>query len=354
MAGMNRRRLVPAALAALAAACALRGAPDPVRVKVVVVAMFEAGSDTGDVPGEFQFWVEREGLGRVWDFPQGERSLRSTGDGAILGVVTGTGTIHSAATIMALGLDPRFDLTRAYWVVAGIAGANPDVMSVGSAAWAEWVVDGDLGHEIDAREMPAGWPTGHIPLREKAPYALPASPSEGQVFHLEPSLVDWAYRLTRDTPLADSEPLRRHRALYAGYPNALRPPFVLKGDTLSCMNYWHGRLMNDWAEAWVRYFTLGAGTFATSAMEDSGTLQALTWLSRAGRADVRRVLVLRTASNYDMQWPGATAAESLSGESLSKGYSAYLPALEAAHRVGSRVVHELAGGWAAYEKSPPR
>ncbi len=350
-----KRGILASSLALALAAPAWLGAADaPIRVKVVVVAMFEAGADTGDTPGEFQFWVEREGLARSWDFPQGERRLRSTGDGSILGVVTGVGTIHSAATVMALGLDPRFDLTHAYWLVAGIAGANPDVMSLGSAAWAEWIVDGDLGHEIDAREMPAGWPTGHVPLRRKSPYEGEPQPPEGQVFHLDHALVDWAYRLTRDTPLSDSEPLRRHRALYTGYTVAQKPPFVLKGDNLASMNYWHGKLMNDWAEAWVRYYTGGAGTFATSAMEDTGTLQSLTWLARAGRVDVSRVLVLRTASNFDMQWPGATAAESLSGESLSKGYSAYLPSLEAAYRVGSRVVHELVGGWAAYEKTPPR
>ncbi len=326
----------------------------PVRVKLVVVAMFEAGQDTGDVPGEFQYWVEREHLDRTWAFPQGERTLRSSPDGSILGVVTGMGTIHSAATIMALGLDPRFDLTHAYWLVAGIAGANPDVMSLGSAAWAEWVVDGDLGHEIDPREAPAGWATGHLPIRKKSPYEQPMIPIEGQVFHLDPALVDWAYRLTKDTPLPDSAGLRRHRALYVGYPNALKPPLVLKGDNVAAMDYWHGKLMNAWAEAWVKYYTAGQGTFATSAMEDTGTLQALTWLTRAGRVDVRRALVLRTASNYEMQWPGATAAESLSGESLDQGYSAYLPSLEAAYRVGSRVVHELAGHWDQYEQTPPR
>jgi len=37
----------------------------PIPVKVVVVTMFERGEDTGDQPGEFQFWVEREHLDRV-------------------------------------------------------------------------------------------------------------------------------------------------------------------------------------------------------------------------------------------------------------------------------------------------
>jgi purine nucleoside permease len=332
----------------------LPGADPPVKVRVVVVAMFEVGNDTGDVPGEFQYWVERGKLDRIWEFPEGERHLRSNADGSILAVVTGMGTIHSAATIMALGLDPRFDLRKTYWLVAGIAGADPNVMSLGSAAWAEWVVDGDLSHEIDAREMPKDWPTGRIPIRRFEPYAQPLKLERGQVYHLRPELVDWAYRLTKDTQLPDSEPLRNHRALYAGYPAAQRPPFVLKGDNVAAMDFWHGELMNAWAEQWVKYFTNGAGTFATSAMEDSGTLESLGALTRAGRADVSRALVLRTASNFDMQWPGATAIGSLSGEALSKGYSAYLPSLEAAYRVGSRVVHELDSNWASYENTPPK
>jgi purine nucleoside permease len=83
-------------------------------------------------------------------------------------------------------------------------------------------------------------------------------------------------------------------------------------------------------------------------------MQSLTFLARAKRVDVRRVLVLRTASNFDMQAPGGDAAESLSGEKLGPGYSAYLPSLEAAHRVGSVVVRELVQHWARYEKAMPK
>jgi purine nucleoside permease len=41
----------------------------PLKVKVVVVAMFEVGADTGDVPGEFQFWIERRKLAHVISLP---------------------------------------------------------------------------------------------------------------------------------------------------------------------------------------------------------------------------------------------------------------------------------------------
>lgn len=191
-------------------ACVLAAAPlveaTPVPVKVVVVAMFEAGEDTGDHPGELQFWVGREGLTRTWAFPVGERPLRSNEDGSVLAVLTGVGTMRAAATVMALGLDPRFDLTKAYWLVAGIAGVNPNDASLGSAVWAEWVVDGDLGHEIDAREVPPDWPTGYVPLRKSIPYEKPADPNQAMVFHLDPGLGSG--RLTR--PPTSSLPTPTH------------------------------------------------------------------------------------------------------------------------------------------------
>jgi len=89
-----------------------------------------------------------------------------------------------------------------------------------------------------------------------------------------------------------------------------------------------------------------------AAMEDSGTLQALTLLSQAGRADRQRVLVLRTVSNYDREPPGKSVAESLR-EMVSGNYSAYMPALEAAETVGDRVVRDLVEHWADRESTIP-
>jgi purine nucleoside permease len=325
----------------------------PIKVKVVVLAMFEVGADTGDVPGEFQLWAEREKLDKIYPLPAAHHDVRATADGAVIATVTGMGTARAAASVMALGLDPRFDLSKAYWVVAGIAGVDPADASIGSAVWAEWIVDGDLAHEIDPREMPKDWKTGYLPLHRKQPYEPPVDRSGGEAYRLNPALVEWAYRLTKDTPLMDTEGMAKRRALYVGFPNAQKPPFVLKGDSLAAMTYWHGKVLNEWANNWVKYYSDGKGEYVTTAMEDTGTLQSLTWLAKAGKVDVNRVLVLRTASNFDMQWPGGDAAESLSGEKLESGYSAYIPALEAAHKVGSKVVHELVSGWAKYENEIP-
>jgi purine nucleoside permease len=320
-------------------------------VKVVVVAMFERGADTGDEPGEFQYWVEREKLDRVLPFPAGYHDLRMNGRG-VLGILTGIGTAKASASIMALGLDPRFDLQQAYWVVAGIAGIDPADGSLGSAAWAEWVVDGDIGHEIDAREIPADWKTGYVPLRKSIPYEQPRRvPDEGEIYHLNSALVDWAFQLTKGVQLGDNDAMRTRREQFE-QPNARRPPFVLKGDTLSSGTFWHGKLLNQWANDWVKYHTDGRGNYVTSAMEDTGTLQALTFLSKAGRVDLNRVLVLRAASNYDQQRPGISAAESLA-ETKIGSYVAFLPALEAAYRVGHAVVDELVAHWAQYRDRTP-
>jgi len=100
-----------------------------ISIKVVVVTMFEIGEDTGDRPGEFQTWVEQLPLPEKIRFPQGHRDLRYNRDKGVLGIVTGIGTGRAAASIMALGMDPRFDLSKAYWLVAGIAGVNPNEAS---------------------------------------------------------------------------------------------------------------------------------------------------------------------------------------------------------------------------------
>jgi len=84
-------------------------------------------------------------------------------------------------------------------------------------------------------------------------------------------------------------------------------------------------------------------------MEDSGTLTALRRLSRVGRVDLQRVLVLRAASNYSMPPPGKGAAWSATAEYPEEGR----PAFEAAYQVGNRVAQALITGWDRYRDVIP-
>jgi purine nucleoside permease len=63
-----------------------------------------------------------------------------------------------------------------------------------------------------------------------------------------------------------------------GFPNGVRPSFVTRGEAISAGTFWRGSKMDDLANPWVRYYTAGEGDYMVCAMEDAGTLQALTFL----------------------------------------------------------------------------
>lgn len=324
---------------------------NPLPVKAVIVTMFEVGEDTGDNPGEFQLWKERRDLDMVIPFPHGFHDLHYNPESQILAIVTGIGTARSSATTMALGLDPRFDLKQAYWLVAGIAGIDPEDASIGSAAWATYLVDGDLSHEIDAREKPEDWDTGYFARYTQGPWDPNRPEPTGELFVTNTGLRDWAYDLTKDLELPDDPEIAHEREKYEGYPNAQRPPFILKGAQLAAMTFWHGEIMNDWANKWVKYWTDGEGEFVTSAMEETGTFQSLSWLDNLGVVDKDRVMVLRAGSNYTMPPPGVSAAENLLKE--NDGYAGMIASLETLYSAGSVVVDELLGNWDVYADCVP-
>ena len=174
-------------------------AQKPWPIRAVVVTTFEIGNDTGDIPGEFQLWVEREHLTEVLAFPGGVHPLRTNPEHTILGMVSGTTLVNATASMMALGLDPRFDLTHAYILINGIAGVDPHSASIGSAAWASYVV-GDAAREIDPHDAPPDWPYGIFPMGGTAPNPATIPAQHGIIrrnaYTLNASLAAWAFAQT--------------------------------------------------------------------------------------------------------------------------------------------------------------
>src|SRR6202020_2400615 len=107
-------------------------------------------------------------LDEVIEFPGGVHPLRTNKEHTILGMVSGTTLVNATASMMALGLDPRFDLTDASILINRSAGIDPRIASIGSAAWARYVI-GDVAREIDPREAPKDWPYGIFPTTAKQP-----------------------------------------------------------------------------------------------------------------------------------------------------------------------------------------
>ena len=341
------RRISMAALLMLLSSLAFSATKIP--VKVVVVTMFEYGEVTGDKAGEFQLWTEREKLNHVYPFPLGNYDLRMNDDGLLV-ICTGGGISNATSSIMALGLDPRFDLSKAYWLIAGIAGGDPLDVSLGSAVWSSEVVDGDLLYEIDAREIPEDWPYGLIPLGAKKPNdTVNGWTVDTIAYSLNAQLSRWAFEQTKDYPLADSLGIKKFRQQFKGYKNAQRPPFVTMGANLSSSTYWHGKQMNTWANDWVAFQAKKDVNFMVANMEDSGSITALYRLARIGLVDTNRLMVLRTVSNYTMPPLGKTAAWSTTAPYADEG----LPALEAAYQIGSTVVKTIVKNWSTFKKTIP-
>lgn len=345
--GADTRPLQAAKICDIAAPCAA-----PLPVKAVLVTMFEIGEDMGDRPGEFQLWKERRPFTVELPFPHSHHGLHYDPSTQILAMVTGIGTAKSTAATMALGLDTRFDLSKAYWLVAGIAGIDPEDASIGSAVWSAYLVDGDLSHHIDAREKPDDWPTGYFARQTQYPYdPNRPEPLGGEMFLINEGLRDWAYDLTKDLELPDLDGLSETRNLYTEHEMARVPPFVLKGGHLAAMTFWHGAIMNEWANRWVDYWSDGKSNFVTSAMEDTGTYTSIAYLHEIGRVDKNRFMVLRTGSNYTMQPPGKTAAENLLGE--NEGYAGMQASLESLYLVGGTVLDEITLNWETYADTIP-
>jgi purine nucleoside permease len=302
--------------------------PWPIRAVIVVTS-----------PGEFELWGTREHLTEALDVPGVPQSVHANAEHTVLGMVSGGTLINASASTMAMGLDPQFDLTHAYFIINGVAGVDPEDASIGSAAWANYVI-GDVMSEIDVREAPSGWPYGLFPAGSTQPNPMTVSPGFN-VFPLNSKLVAWAFEQTRGLKIPDDSDVAAFRAAYVGYPNAQRPPFVLLGDDFASDHYWHGKILTQFANDFVRDYTGGKGNFVMTDMEDSGIMNALTRLDSIHRVDINRVLVLRTASNYSMQAPGGTAFDSF--ESPYPGGSKF--AYQSAWLCGSTVLHAILSHW---------
>jgi purine nucleoside permease len=168
-------------------------------------------------------------------------------------------------------------------------------------------------------------------------------------YPLNQGLTRWAYELTRNVVIPDTPALEEQRDAWKGFPNAQRPPFVLLGETLGSVRYWHGPGRTQWARDWVKLWTGGKGLFAMTNMESQTAARTMKTYAKLGMVDADRVLVLRTASNPSGPPPGKGALDTIGDEAPGQ-----VAAYEANYRVGAVVVHELMEHWARYERAIPK
>jgi purine nucleoside permease len=96
----------------------------------------------------------------------------------------------NASFMESLAFSPLFDLRKTYFMIAGIAGINPDVATIGGVTFVRFAVQLELEYEIDAREMPSNFSTGYWGLGADAPGEYPVNIYGTEVFELNVNLRD--------------------------------------------------------------------------------------------------------------------------------------------------------------------
>lgn len=264
-------------------------------------------------------------------------------------VTTDMGYSNAAATMSALFYASGFDLRNTYFIIAGIAGINPNLGTVGSTTWADYAIDYSLAHEIDAREMPAGWASGYFGIDTDSPSRKPAFRYRTEVFQLNRQLVTRAFDLSKNVALGDSDAARTYRAGFTGGP-ANQPPTVLRCDTVSTDTWFGGSALANRAQAWSSLLTDGKASYCTAQQEDNSTLEVLRRADAAGRADFKRVLILRAGSDVDRPHRGQTNSDVLLNYTQQGGFE---PAAANLLLTAQPVIKEIVDQWGDWKKGVP-
>ena len=313
----------------------------PVAPKVLVITMFG---------GEAKPWLEGEALAQKIAVPGLSKAfpdVSCTLSGLCV-TTTSMGYANAASSISAIVYSGRFDLSKTYFLIAGIAGVDPAHGTLGSAHWARYAIDGGLQNEIDAREMPPAWSAGLLAIGAGAPGQKAELRYGSEIYRLDEDLLQAALRLSKDVPLNDSDAAKAYRSKYQSGP-AASPPEVTICDTISSDTWWHGAKLGEAMQAWAKLITDGAADVCTTQQEDNATLTALKRGADAQLLNFNRVALLRTASNFDRPAPGQTAAESLTARS-----GGYLPSVANAYLVGGALAHAIVANWDAWSGGPPK
>ncbi|PVI01546.1 purine nucleoside permease [Periconia macrospinosa] len=269
-------------------------------------------------------------------------------------IITGEGEINAAVTLSALLLSNQFDLRKTYILIAGIAGVSPEKGTLGSVAFSRYAVQVALQYEIDAREM-VGGRGGYVAQGAKEVGEYPGSLYGTEVFELNDALRGVAAGFARKAVLSDSEKAKVYRARYATnssveegglgkglYAEGTKPPSVLECDVATSDTYFSGKLLGEAFATYTKLLTNGTGTYCMTAQEDNSTLEALLRGHLAGLVDFARIVVMRTASDMDRQYPGQSAEENLFAFDEQGGFT---PAIQNLYIAGIEVVRGILGAW---------
>ena len=252
--------------------------------------------------------------------------------------------INAATTMSALTFSSLFDFRETYFFIAGIAGVNPKVGTLGSVGFAKYAVQVALQYEFDAREIPENFTTGYVPQGSTSPMEYPQTEYGTEVFEVNAALRDLAIGLAKTAKLNDSSDAvayRKHYANTSAYKAGSEGPSVLACDVATSDVYFSGTLLGEAFENTTKLFTNGSGTYCATAQEDNATLEALLRGALHNLTDFSRIIVMRTASDFDRPYMGEADTENL----FYANQGGFEPAVMNIYLAGVKVVEGILKEW---------
>jgi purine nucleoside permease len=229
-------------------------------------------------------------------------------------------------------------------MIGGIAGVNPEVATICSVTFARYAVQVALQYEFDIRDIPKNYTTGYIPLGAYAPDQYPTSIYGTEVYELNQDLQKLAASFARKAILNDSDTAIAYRAQYAASP-AYAPgaaaPSIVECDVATSDVYFSGDHLAQAFGNYTKLITNGTGNYCTTAQEDNASLEAFLRAAVDSVVDFSRIIVMRTASDFDRPAPGEAAIFNL----LYSDQGAFDPAVRNIYLAGIQVVEGILGGW---------
>jgi len=316
----------------LSADIGVQSGVQPIQVKVFIAAMFEIGRNTGDKPGEFQYWYDRYFVNsQVIDVPGALSPVYCNNDG-VCGTVLGMGKVASSASMQAILLNAEFNFSNAFFFITGVAGIPPSKGTIGDVSWATWLVDYDLGHR---------WSPLEEPNKEHA--FMPRSGYENmRCFKLNRKLVERAFNATKHIKLVSSKEADKYRQRYP-QKSARRQPMLLLGTHMTGDTFFHGPGLSGEAQYITELY--GADDYIMTEMEAAAVTQVI---NRQFGTD--RILSLRVAVNFDQASPGETTLQHLDPApgNTAGGFDQSLRNIVA---VGGQVVDDMTSNWSAWQSN---
>ncbi|KAL9124157.1 MAG: hypothetical protein Q9217_006485, partial [Psora testacea] len=268
-------------------------------------------------------------------------------------IITGESEINAASSITALTFSPLFDFTKTYFLIAGISGISPKVATLGSVTFAKYAIQVALQYEFDAREVPANFSTGYVPQGSRDPSEYPQTIYGTEVFEVNDNLRQLAIGFAKAAKLNDSSAAKAYRANYAqtnAYKAGSEGPGVVGCDVATSDVYHSGTLLSEAFENTTKLFTNDSGVYCTTAQEDNATLEALLRGDLRNLTDFSRIIVMRTASDFDRPYAGEQETVNL----FYAEQGGFEPAIANIYLAGVKVVEGILNGWdSTFKKGIP-